>query len=393
MRKLQGSWLEAFCSFASNTESPQMYFQWAALVFLGCALRRNIWIERPLYRDYPNLYVILVSPPGVTRKSTACDWGYDTIVKHVPAISKYTGRITTEALIDRLSALNACADNPAVLAPNPSLFLYASELSTLLKKMPKGCYPLLDFLTAVYGSGSFKSATKGGGEKSLNNICISLLGATTVSGMRDLIGEDGEEGGFTSRTILVYQDECIAKPWASMSSMSNSEVIADLINDLNHISELQGEMIVPAKVKRWFDTWYLPYRKGAIPTELRYYWSRRHDHLLKVAMLLAVAERDDLVLQIQDLEKALSMLLEVEKHMYKAYSSIGETTESKILNLILAYMKEQGGSIGHSKLLRKFQHKIKNATEFKSILSRLAESNLINIEAKGKGSKYTLIEE
>lgn len=390
-RLLQGSWIEHFMDLGKDQEAPMIYFKWAGLVFVASALQRRVWLQRPMYRDYPNMYVIFVAPPGKTRKSTAGDWGYGQIVKKVPGIRRYSGRITTEALCEELLDYTACV-NGSVLETNCSMLLYASELSELLEKTPKGCYPIVQFLTRVYGSGDeFTYKTKSGGKVSLTNVCINLFGATTPEGVHRLIGKAGVEGGFASRVIFIYQDVANPKPWAALD-VTTHQRIDMLVHDLQCITALEGEMKVPVECIRWFDSWYIPQAHKVPVPELVHYWSRRHDHLLKVAMLLAVAERDNLTLSVQDLIDAKVILEEVEKTMHLAFRNVERTNNSYKSELIIDYMREQGKEVPHSRLLRRFQHRFSGSKEFNDVIASLIESDQVekHLSLSGKGSRYTL---
>lgn len=392
-RKVEGSWVDKFVELGMDTESPILYYRWCGLLFVASALRRKVWIQRPRYRDYPNLYVILVSPPGLTRKSTAIDFGCSTIIPYVPAIKKFQGRITAEAIFSKLSKVDIDENNTGniVLTSDSSLLLYESELSSLFKKLPTGTFPVIDFLTSVYSNGEeYSYETKGKGRIVLKDICINLLAATTPEGIKELIGYSGVEGGFASRTIFVYQDVRMPKPWVDDSD-EYDDIIRNLIDDLNHISTISGEMVVPLNIKKHFDKWYMPQSLENSPPELIHYWNRRHDHLLKIAMLYALSERDELILSIEDFERAKTTLEEVERFMSYSFANIDKTKESRISDNVLSYILSQGGEVSHSQILRKFQHKVKNSKELKDILTGLVESDMIDIFhfTKGKGAKYS----
>jgi len=390
-RKINRSWVDEFIDLGEDTESPVLYYKWVGLVFVACALRRNVWLRRPRYIDYPNLYVILVSPPGVTRKSTPCDFGYESVVSHVPAINKFTGRITTEALCKKLSKMDVNYDSN-ILEANASLFLYASELSSLFKRLPRGSYPVIDFLTAIYSSGNYTYETNSNGEQKLSDICINMLAATTVAGINDLIGVYGVEGGFASRTVFVYQDVRMPKPWPD-DDFNDMTKIGNLIADLSRISTLKGEMKIPAISKRWFDAWYIPQALENPPSELIHYWTRRHDLLLKLAMLYSVSERDDLTILVPDFEKAKSTLEEVERFMPYAFQGIEKTKESCIREIILSYVKMHSDTgITQTEVLRKFQHRVKGSKELRDIMGSLIDMGSVSVvhSLRGKGVRYVV---
>ena len=66
MRKLD-DWLTSFMDYTASMSAPKLFRQWTGLSMLSAALERKVWIETELGHLYPNLYVFLVSPPGVGK--------------------------------------------------------------------------------------------------------------------------------------------------------------------------------------------------------------------------------------------------------------------------------------------------------------------------------------
>jgi hypothetical protein len=112
-------------------------------------------------------------------------------------------------------------------------------------------------------------------------------------------------------------------------------------------------------------------------------------------MLYALSERDELVLRIEDMEKAKNTIEEVERFMPYAFLGIDKTKESCVRELILSYIKEQGGEVTHSQILKKFQHRLKGSKDLREILTGLVESDQIDAThlTKSKGTKYSLRED
>lgn len=389
-RKIRGSWIDEFMKLGADSESPMLYYKWVGISTIASALRHRVYIDRESYKDYPNMYVILVAPPGGTRKSTVCDFAYDNIIQSVPSIKCFSGRITTEALMKRLTTVDVSNNNTTILSSDPSLLLYASELSSLFKKLPKGSYPIIDFLTSIYGSGNFSYDTKNGGEVRLMDTSINLLAATTPSGVNELIGVSNIEGGFASRVILVYQDTRIRKGWPDKDPNFKTK-LNSLISDLNRISSITGEMVVPTVCKRHWNTWYFKEEFNNPPPELVNYNNRKHDHLLKVAMVYALSERDNLVLTVKDLDRANDTLSEVEKFMPSAFNGLNKTKESGIREDIVNFIKHKGGSVTRTELTNRFERRIKGE-ELTKIMVPLIDSEIISIcrSTNGRAQKYIL---
>lgn len=69
MRKLK-HWLKAYMNFTRASESPDAFHFWTGVGTIAGALRRRVWLDMRHFQWTPNIYIILVGPPGVANKST-----------------------------------------------------------------------------------------------------------------------------------------------------------------------------------------------------------------------------------------------------------------------------------------------------------------------------------
>src|SRR5574343_60743 len=95
MRK-HPNWIRSYMDLVRHTEPPARYHIWVAITILAAAMSRRCEIHLGTETFFPNLYTVLVGPPGV-RKGTAIRYGTRIlddvgIVKTIPA-----GRITGPA--------------------------------------------------------------------------------------------------------------------------------------------------------------------------------------------------------------------------------------------------------------------------------------------------------
>lgn len=381
-RILKGSWIDAYMELCQGTEVPALYWKWTGLILLASALRRHVVMDRGVYELYPNLYIIFVGPTGA-KKSTAGDFGYDKIIGQVENIVGFSGRVTSEAILKKLREMSISMDNPSILESEQSIFLYASELSSLFggRINSKGTYSIVDFLTIVYGRGKFDEGTKGDGFHTLDNICVNLLAATTPEGINDLLNRVAIEGGFTSRTIFLYQDRS-KKSVAWPRLPSNQKLgLQNLISDLRVISTLRGEIRVTSAAYNWFEAWHDNIWKKTFPSpELIQYWSRKPDQLLKLSMLLSVSYSNDLVVDERHMIEADLVLKEAEPWMIPAFMNVDRSKQSWLREHILSYIKQCGGHVSRSKLTKKFDHRVGSVKELADILGPLIVSGLVTEE-------------
>lgn len=72
------NWLHSYLSMVNQTEPPQRFHLWSAITILGAQLGRKCTIQLGPEMFFPNLYCILIGPPGV-RKGTAIKYATDLL--------------------------------------------------------------------------------------------------------------------------------------------------------------------------------------------------------------------------------------------------------------------------------------------------------------------------
>lgn len=358
-RELSGNWLKAYAEYTAESESPESFHLWTGLSVLASAVRRNVFLDQGFYILYPNLYVILTAPPGTVAKSTTIRLGR-TILLSVPQIKFGADSITMEELVRQLEKAGSDSTSSA-------LTLHSTELSDLID--PSGI-KMISFLTSIYdGDIKWNRSTKGSGSDNIKNPVINLLGGTTPSWLATGMPVQAVDHGFTSRVIFVFEDKPrFLNPYPNAP---DRELVRALINDLNYIALIKGEFQWdpghgpqpedeegklnwepgykgPSGFKPSTKSVYQWYYKQIANTRaadyrVAGYHARKRNHLLKVAMLLSIAEGDDLMLRPRDLDAAWAILEATEKRMARAFSAVGKNEHASDLERILAAINENGG--------------------------------------------------
>jgi len=327
-RVLKGNWLKWYAKYTEESESPDTYHLWTGLSVLASAVRRNVWLNQGIYILYPHMFVILTGPPGRVGKSTTIRLGR-TLLLGLEDIRFGPDSVTREELIRQLAKIGAEGKQSA-------LTIHSTELSSLIQ--PSGIN-MIQFLTDIYdGDVKWKYATKGQGRNTIHNPVLNILAGTTPSWIAEGLPANVVGHGFTSRTIFVYEEEPrYLKPFPKEPDPA---LVKGLINDLDHISRLEGPFTFPDDAKAVYEKYYHKIDK-TLPIDYRiegYHW-RKRVHLLKVAMLLSISETDDLVLRPTDIETAWDLLGEIERKMPKAFSAVGKYEYASDLERILAQIR------------------------------------------------------
>ena len=73
-------WIDACASAAQGSITPPIFRKWAALSAIAGALGRRCWYDAGEYKVRPNLYTVLVAPPGF-GKSVGLILPYDKVFR------------------------------------------------------------------------------------------------------------------------------------------------------------------------------------------------------------------------------------------------------------------------------------------------------------------------
>lgn len=300
------------------------------------------------FKVFPNMYIVLVGPPGV-KKTTAIRIATN-LVSSNPDIHISADATTREALIKAMKDAQQTISfegSEMKIGFHSSLTIVSEELSVFLGKEN---HALLSFLTNLYDcSDKWEYRTKNMGTDVLHGTWLNMLAATTPAWLSGSIPLTAIGGGFTSRIIFIVEDEARHKKAMPKITPEEKIIQEEIIYDLEQIALLQGEMkldwgdpSVPISEHKiingshtgsvkgcawcWFEQWYMT-KEDKLATDSRFsgYSARKHIHLLKVAMLLSIAESDKLIITDKHLELGLGLIDELEDKMVDAFGAAGRS--------------------------------------------------------------------
>lgn len=387
------NYLKNFSKLLERTEVPERFALWSGIASLLAALERRIYINQGIYTIYPNYYMILVAASG-QKKSTAINTASKLLKRLNPMPNIVSQKITPEALITALRV--AGNDEAKVFEVKCGGIIVADELTTFLDKnsLERGLGPML---TELYDCKDYEYQTKARGVEKLENGYLSLLGGTTVELIRNALPKDAIGGGFTSRTIFIYEDRTPAPvAWIDFDE-ELLHLEQALVDYLQRVMELKGVVTLAPDAKAFFIADYNArhtngeFRKDPL---LRSYENRRHAHLLKVAMAIMVSEEPQLVMQLHHLRTAKIILEEAEEYMPRviqliAASDIG-SSGGEIMTWIDSQTTKVVDFVTRRDLVRAFAHKysVKEIVEF---VDTLAKGERIKIDTEGGQIVYRKI--
>lgn len=350
-------WLDTYLQYTENSEPPKLFHTWTAISTIAAVLQRKCILNWGHLRFFPNMYIVLVGPPGKVRKGTAMSFGSSFLSRIGVKISADSS--TREALIQNITESQDTIIDEATGAMrfHSSLTIYAPELVVFLGyNQQQLMMDLTDWFDCGKGpDGIWTYRTKHQGTDNIVGIWINLIGATTPDLLRSSLSMDAIGGGLTSRIIFVYENEKYKSCPIPFLSPAEEQLGEDLYYDLEQIYMLKGEFKPTQGYIELWKEWYTESDANPIFDDPRLapYCERRPVHVMKLAMICSAARSDSLILEKQDLERSIQIMNMTERNMPATFSGIGKSPHADVLSRV---MNEVGmrGEVSVRELQRKF---------------------------------------
>jgi len=341
------SWIEAYEDYTEILPSPKLFRKWVAISFVAAAMERKIWVRTMGSALYPNLFTILVGPPGI-GKGQAIHLG-EIILRSVPGIVVGPSDMTAASMIDALNE----AVRKVVLIGNPPLLEFnaltviSRELGVLI---PAWETSMMNNMTDIYDGFTIDQKRRGKDIRiKIPNPQINLLGACTAAYLNEVIPAGAWDQGFISRTIMVYSGEkMIRDPFIDDNMVATvGRFHNDLLHDLKSVAATIGQMAFTTPAALAIKAWI---KSGCAPEpqhqKLQFYNARRIAHLLKLCMVASISRSNDKIITIEHYSEALNWLTEVERYMPDIFKSMISGGDSSAMEeawnyVWLCYSKEK----------------------------------------------------
>lgn len=295
------SWIDKVVRSTKNLEAPERYFWWAATASIAAAVKKQVYLDRAgHYKLYPNIYVALVSKHSGLRKGLPISLA-SSFINGALCTRTIEGRNSIQAVINEFSK-QVTLENGKVLSDAQGIMV-SGEFDTMLLKDPDA----LTVLTALYNThehnGRWRNTLKGTGVEELRNPCISMLVASNETLFDDFVKQKDVEGGFLARTFIVHESK---RRTINDLIYKDPDVIdkEKLVQELKDISAISGEFNWSQEGIEVYRPWYRALCEASFDDKTGSV-NRLGDSVLKVAMLINLAGKRDLIIHADDLNLAI----------------------------------------------------------------------------------------
>lgn len=326
-------WLKSFVESTAPSGSPEIWRRWCAFASVSCAIRRRLRYFAWGNYLYPNLYILLVGPPGFGKSTAIRDARF--ILRQLPQITLAPSMITKEKLIEIFAQSGETILYPSDTHPRivNSVAMLCDEFGVFVRPSDAELTTILTDLYDANDKAIFTYATRGRAEQDVvESSYATLLGGTTPKAIAESSGIKMLGTGFFARFIIAYAEQRKA-----MSPFKRGPQVdlSPLVEDIQQISSLIGDYAFTPAAQKVYDDWYFSGMSPA-PTDARLaeYVGRRPSHLLKLCMIFAVSKRNDLIVEEEDVIEARQLMLETEVEMRLAVEKAGQDKNSEAIDYV-----------------------------------------------------------
>ncbi len=359
--------LDLYLRYVEETESPRIFHIWSILSAVSACLGRRCYFDYGVDYIYPNIYVLLVGPPG-GKKSTALKLAAKLVAEYTDV--RFAPDDTAGQRQGLIVALENKQDDEEEKFKEELGLAEATSLDTLsaeaLEKMSYGSIPdprdkhvlyvaapefgsfmgerssaMLLFLNKMYDGDPYHYKIKNT-QNRLGNAQLTIIGATTADDIADMFPPAAIGKGFMSRLILVHGDltyKDIARPKFGPADMK--EQIGETLRKIH--KEMEGPIGETEEAANFFNSIY----KAPIDindARFIYYKERRHVHLIKTATLFAAARCSN-VIELHDMQEAHALLSVTEKKMPEALGQFGLSPLGAAKQKMIEFLRAADGPV------------------------------------------------
>jgi uncharacterized protein DUF3987 len=387
-------WLNEYIKWAKESAplSPDIFYEAMGMWTLALAATRRMKVQIGGENIFPNLYIFIVAPTTVYRKSTALNIASQILdLTHLDALL-LPERATPEALFEYLAGRTpsnheSLSDQERNHWQMGRTFaaqraIMEDEASGLLSEMKKdymnGLSELL--LKGYDGQGTLRKLLKSQGLITLRDMCLSFLGATTPIEWSRRMGQEEKQNGFLARFAIitpenppVYQDvmEDVSPPtaivdrirhmftkvlsWDERCYGQDGKIRALPLDAQVTSPPLTTLSIAPAAFEQ-----FRKYRRamsftmlkagglgGEVEEDKSGSYARLGTMMIKVAMLLAAVDSDHAPIRIEAKHAYAAQLLceRWRESLHRLDSHVAESRYNGIDEKVLQFVKT-GGELG-----------------------------------------------
>jgi hypothetical protein len=196
----------------------------------------------------------------------------------------------------------------------------------------------------------YKRDTIGSSEIEINNPVISIMTASTIEWFLERLTESDIMGGFLTRFLLIMgQRKTSPIPIPPPVDLNKKAL---LIEELKVLSKITGIASLMPEAKKLHDQWYIKHSHSVNGFRYGAFFHRMQIYLLKIAMLMEVAETGTIKVTPQSMQEAINFINWVSKNLRSIENDeLVFNKYQRHIKVVKQYLKGKG-KVSRSDLIR-----------------------------------------
>lgn len=333
-------WIEGFMALTDNSEPPTLFKKWSAISAIASALQRKVRVELGISLTfYPNFYIVLVGP-SATGKGLAMSFASD-IITQIPSIRLAAEATSLQSLIRRMKEVNLTdiEIDTGKQVYHSSMTIFSEEFTVFLG------YHNRELITALCNwydcRDKWTYDTIKRDKETVHGVWVNLIGGTTPENIRDAFPIEAFGAGLPSRIIFIYEEKpgkFVPLPFPTAEEI---ELQMMLVRDLEKISLMSGQFRFTEDFISSYADWAAEARANPPFQDPKFdgYCGRRRRHLFCLSMVCSASRDNELILTVDDLQRAASLLAEAEIKMGLTFKGMGKSDISDLIHAATVYIQ------------------------------------------------------
>lgn len=401
-------WLDDFIEQHKELESPLSFWKWSALAAVSAVVRDNVWMDRYLYKMYPNIYVMLHADSGL-KKGPPVSAAKQLVQLTGKQFKIITGRASIQGILKELQSSSSTVQGQSGLVHTKSVaFICSSELSASIVEDPVASKILTDLYDRQYNVGEWKSLLKME-TFNLKDPTITMLTATNEAMGEAFFNKSEIQGGFIARTFVIYESKRnkinslsypLKNPPNYIRSAEYLKILAKLQgpfepfsaeekSEIHHIPiEKEDRLVFFSDVGYLYDQWYINFQNQIDTQEVKDETgtlNRFGDSVLKVAMLLSLSHSPELRITCQSMNEAIGLCEKLVGNIRKTTlgkKGISQSSQIKAM-IINELLTRENHAISREMLMKKMWMHYSDEDEFNNLMISFESAGLIKARHTG----------
>jgi len=371
------NFLADYDKFTSGNEANRNYHMWTALAVLSTLVSRKVWIDLGYFKVYPNLYLVLLGPAG-NKKTTAMSLGKKMVLRldeTLVSADCQSAQDTVKMLADTGLKILKTKDGLYEYSP---ITVFATELSQFVEIDPAR---MIDLWVTIYDCDPYTKKTLRHGGQTIINPFFTILGCTVPDWITRHLKSDIITSGFARRCIFVLEDYSERRVPFPLITPEMKFAYDSCIKRGAELMRLYGCFSWDPAAKAHYEKWYMT-REIKTDPDIGSFDRTKYIQILKVAMLLGVAQSDDLVMTIELFELARSMIDAIIVNLPAVFRAVGRNQLADVSSKMISMLTASGGFMRYNDVMTALW-KDANSGELYQVLSHLTSIGQIRRVAIG----------